>query len=795
MPRGQNQQADGDATFRGIAPRLDPALLEQGMASEARNLRFRNGVAQTRKGVHKPGWCNNLTPEVDHQVRPFGEIHGVGVFSNPSNLEFIIIAADGKTYYTRQNNSMVEMPLPGNAPATLLNGSITDADTTITVHSTTGYPLTGILVIGTEHISYTGISGFDFTGCTRGYNSTSAAAYADDTPVNRYGTSITLTGEVTFTQAFNKLIMWRGDDFAPLVLTSENDGFEDMVTHYDAAATYAVDDEIAFGPLVAVNTLTHSGTTATVTCAAAHGYATGADVTITGANETEFNGRFSVTVTSTVAFTYTVTSSNSAATGTMTCTNNSTYYKCTVTTSAGESPVTTSSSWSQLSTVLPNSTSGVFIANRIAAATTYDSGATTYGSKRDFVTVTDSLSLKTFFNQVFRVNYGTDSQIVDLLRFDENRLLVFKDKDVSMITGFIVTDTSSTLGTSVSIEPVIQNYGISSRGAAVIVGNDVYFWASRKGVVSLSQTEQSKVRGIDIPFSESIQPIVDRVDPRHEDKIRLAWYDSKLYVALPLDDGSNGNNALAVYDFQSEAWSGYDDGDAIKPKEFFTTTYNGAQRLFFVGTDGYINLIEENTTGDDVQDATATDGLKQEEITSYLLTRGYGGTDVDHRNIRTAVLGVGTWNPKYTVKAKPDGVLEADTLVTDRAKDRTTYYRPFDADAWVRSNLNDDFNTPYREDYSVVMDEDKGVLLTEDSNTLAQENSGGLLSEDSLGGFNLGTNGVAFNYMQETLEPFSLSPRAARYTQMEVTNTQGIIAVKQVTLTSEQGDRTITVKS
>ena len=93
------------------------------------------------------------------------------------------------------------------------------------------------------------------------------------------------------------------------------------------------------------------------------------------------------------------------------------------------------------------------------------------------------------------------------------------------------------------------------------------------------------------------------------------------------------------------------------------------------------------------------------------------------------------------------------------------------------------------------MDEDKGVLLTEDSNTLAQEDSGGLLSEDSLGGFNLGTNGVAFNYMQETLEPFSLSPRAARYTQMEVTNTQGIIAVKQVTLTSEQGDRTITAKA
>lgn len=720
MPRGEQQSADGDATFKGVAPRLDPALLAEGIASDAKNMRFRNGVAETRKGVHKPGWCNNLTPEIDGKVRPFGEIHGVGVFSNPSNLEFIIIAADGKTFYTRQNNNPVEMALP---------------------------------------------------------------------------TGVVLTGDVTFTQAFNKIIMWRGDSFAPLVMTSEDTGFVDNVAHYDASATYAVDDEIAFGPLVSVSSIAHSDGTATVTCSSEHGYSTGADVTIAGANETEFNGRFSVTVTSETAFTFSVTSSNSSATGTITCTNNANYYKCTTITSAGESPSTASGKWSQLSTILPNSTSGAFIANRVATATTYDSSATTYGNKRDFVAVTDSLDLHTFFNQVFRVNYGTDSQIVDLLRFDENRLLVFKDKDVSMITGFIVTDTSSDLGTSVSIEPVIQNYGVPGRGAAVVVGNEVYFWASRKGVVSLSQTEQSKVRGIDVPMSEPIQTIIDRVDPRHEDKIRIAWYDSKLYVALPLDDGSSGNNTLAVYDFQNSAWSGIDDGGAIKPKEFFTATYNGAQRLFFIGTDGFINILEENSSGDDEQDLTADDGLKQSEITSYLLTRGYGGVDVDHRNIRTAIIGIGTWNPKYTIKAKPDGVLESETLCADRTKDRTAYYRPFDAALWVRSNLNDDFNTPYREDYSVVMDSTKGVLLTEDGNTLAAEGSGGLLSEDSLGGFNLGTAGVAFNYKQETLEPFTLTPRAARYTQLELTNTQGVIAVKQVTLTSERGDRTITVKS
>ena len=42
--------------------------------------------------------------------------------------------------------------------------------TTITVASTTDFSSTGTLYIGGEQITYTGISGNDFTGCTRGAN-------------------------------------------------------------------------------------------------------------------------------------------------------------------------------------------------------------------------------------------------------------------------------------------------------------------------------------------------------------------------------------------------------------------------------------------------------------------------------------------------------------------------------------------------------------------------------------------------------------------------------------------------
>jgi len=446
---------------------------------------------------------------------------------------------------------------------------------------------------------------------------------------------------------------------------------------------------------------------------------------------------------------------------------------------------------------MPNSTHGVHIANRIAVPTKYDASSTAYGNKQDFIAVSNSLDhAHMFFDQLFRINFGSNSEVKDLVLFDENRLLILKDKDIHMVTGFISTDTNSTLSGSASLQAVVNNYGVPNRGAAVAVGGNVYFYASRRGVVSLAQTEQSKVRGVDLPLSEQIQPIINRIDARNEDKIRLAYWDNKLWLACPIDGGNNGeNNVLVVYDFLNSEWTGYDSGTAIKPKEFFTAEYNNAQRLFFVGTDGFINLLEENWEGDDVADLTKLDGLATEGITSTLLTRGYGQPDIDHRNYKTATVNISTWNASYTVKAKPDGVEESQTLCTDRTKSRTAYYRPFDAPNYELSNRNDDADVPYREDYSVTLDVDFDCLLTESGGEILLEEGGCATREVSINGYSLGTSGVYLDRMQQTLEPFSLTPRMGRYTQIELTNTQGRLEVTQAHLTSNQGDRTIAVKS
>lgn len=59
-----------------------------------------------------------------------------------------------------------------------LNGSITSGATTLTLNSSTNFPTYGTVLIDNEVILYTGISGNDLTGLTRGFDSPNSVAAA-----------------------------------------------------------------------------------------------------------------------------------------------------------------------------------------------------------------------------------------------------------------------------------------------------------------------------------------------------------------------------------------------------------------------------------------------------------------------------------------------------------------------------------------------------------------------------------------------------------------------------------------
>jgi hypothetical protein len=1022
----------GDTGFVGVNTRVDPGSLTPGLVSHANNMRFRNGVAETRKGVIKPAWLNATKPELYDEVRNWGKVYGVGNFTDPDSDNFVLIAADGDVYQTRQNNAPKKLALP-----------------------------TGEKVLQ----------------------------------------------DCKFIQAFDKVILFRGRNFKPLVMSSIDDGFSYMLDEYDAATDYTSGNEVAYGPFVSVSSianssgqktctvttandhnfksnqvvtiagaslpsttalssLTRSSQLATATTGSAHNLSTGDFVVIAGVTGTsgtytfgKFNGTFEITVTGSTTFTYevpystatdsvsstasgsatvreigyngnhliTVTGDNTftyealsgitttSASGTVTATLSTNFYKrnypkplssitltangtyaqtvptvtinpaagtvvsvtmkCksitvtgggsgysagdvlsvaggtatttttikvltvngsgviqtaelqtvgnytalpsnavsvaggagtsatftlswevlaasmtntgsglftapTVTFSATGSDVaatgtavlgaadstmdatstgtvpTNTDYWTQVSNIMPNSSSATYVQNRLVVASAYNTSTFTSDAKVDYIYASDILDeVHTYSTQIFRANKGSDEEIVDIAKASGNEVILFKDRSVDVVTSFY-SDLSD-----VRIDTLLPNVGLAAPRAWAVSGSDVFFFAGRKGIMSIRQNELNSYQGVTVPLSEPIQSLIDRIDYRKQDQVRMAYHDNKLYVAVPfkdlrtvssqnlittenystisgtpqpllysgltvgntyyyklgknelhiednspktfthvrLTDGSfgqftagstnvyffpngnstevtaqltelaygNGNNAILVFDFLNQQWTGYDSGTDISVKEFFKAQYNNTERLFFASNDGYINLVEEEFGGDESFDGTTASQLGISQISSDMTTRGYQAADPNTRMVRRGRINLKTWNPNFTVKVDNEGVEESQTVISNRTKSRTKYYRPSYKADYVVSNTNDDHLDPYREDYSV------------------QLTAAGTAPK----------SGVDPNRMQETQEKFSASPRRGRYAKVNISNTQGRVELTGVNLDTYGGNKTYNTRS
>jgi hypothetical protein len=94
---------------------------------------------------------------------------------------------------------------------------------TITVDSTTGFPPAGIINIGTELISYTGVGATTFTGCIRGASGTTAAPHPDNSVVQDasgyYG-----WGQSASTTTNTRLRLWSQSNFGQDLLFNPRGG-------------------------------------------------------------------------------------------------------------------------------------------------------------------------------------------------------------------------------------------------------------------------------------------------------------------------------------------------------------------------------------------------------------------------------------------------------------------------------------------------------------------------------------------------------------------------------------------
>ena len=99
-----------------------------------------------------------------------------------------ITLVDGQTSYT-----FFRSPADGTSDGinTTLSAGINATAVTIGVASVTGFATRGVITIGTEQISYTGITNLNLTGCTRGINGSTAATHSTSDAVLQFPIGMT----------------------------------------------------------------------------------------------------------------------------------------------------------------------------------------------------------------------------------------------------------------------------------------------------------------------------------------------------------------------------------------------------------------------------------------------------------------------------------------------------------------------------------------------------------------------------------------------------------------------------
>jgi hypothetical protein len=103
QPNDQAISLTGDTAFVGLDLKTqDPAQLLTGWYQEGYNARIENGGLASRKGCIAPGAFNYIS---------YGQIYGVGIYSDPNGLEYLAIAVNAGVWFTYDGGQAEMVPM------------------------------------------------------------------------------------------------------------------------------------------------------------------------------------------------------------------------------------------------------------------------------------------------------------------------------------------------------------------------------------------------------------------------------------------------------------------------------------------------------------------------------------------------------------------------------------------------------------------------------------------------------------------------------------------------------------
>jgi hypothetical protein len=377
---------------------------------------------------------------------------------------------------------------------------------------------------------------------------------------------------------------------------------------------------------------------------------------------------------------------------------------------------------------------------------------------KDEIAASDTLKFYNYEDETanFATNTGASDYLVATFPFGQNSLLAFKNRSI-----LILQNVSGELE-DVTVTELTRQVGCIGINAVVSVGPDLAYMSDRNiNLVTLTNTNNS-VQHKTLPLSRNISSLLKRVNWEYGYKVSMAYFDNKLFVAVPLDNAVFCDTVL-VYNFVTENWFGewnFSSAISMGIQGWAVANYLGLQRLHAITEDGQILV-----TGEGQNDISGTNIA---DIATSLTSRAYN-FEGNNATQRRMFVDLGTNRPDFSVTTYTDGASESSAILTDQTYTRSESWL-FNDSAYDLTNANNDFNRAYRKDYST------GPLV-ELGSTQGQPSTG----------LQCGT-GFQPEMTQDYRFPI-ITRRQGRLSWLNITNTTGVIKIRGIGFENHAGQR------
>lgn len=284
---------------------------------------------------------------------------------------------------------------------------------------------------------------------------------------------------------------------------------------------------------------------------------------------------------------------------------------------------------------------------------------------------------------VFRITSGTADYLQTVHPFADDNLIAFNRNSIHLLSGVSgsISDTTTKLVTS--------EVGLVARKSVVTIGNRIFF-LSDNGVYAVEFGDLYNLRGAGLPLSESIDPIIKRINSSYAENAVGIFHNNRYWLAVPIDS-SVVNNAILVYNTLNEGWESLDQISSTQwdIKNFIVAGAGGVNKLYVVNANGGIHIIDDRVDDNDRLQLYPGVSPASQAITSSITTRGYTLGSAERKRyseVEFHVESTDTNTSNATVTAEAENLDASLTLQTFNAMNGNANI-PVSEDASLRDRI------------------------------------------------------------------------------------------------------------